>query len=396
MKVVVGVSGGIAIYKVVDLVRRFIKRGDQVRVVMTRSATRFVSPELFREISLMPVMTDVFGNAETAAHIKLAQWCDLMIIAPATANIIGKVASGIADDALSTVAIALAKPLIVFPAMNSDMYRNPATQANLATLKARGIYVVQPDSGELACGVEGIGRLPEPEVIVYQVDRIMGALSSRPLRGVRLIVTAGGTRENIDPVRFIGNRSSGKMGHAIAKVASERGAEVVLITTSEIEPPANVYEVVKVETAAQMRQAILERYGEARVVVMAAAVADYRVANPAEQKIKKASDTLTLELVKNPDILLELGRTKTNQVLVGFAAETQAVETNAAEKLERKNLDMIVANDVTAAGAGFGVDTNIVTLITRSSVKVCPLMTKVEVAGVILSEVERLIASTKP
>ena len=397
MKIVVGISGGIAIYKIVELVRAFKKHGDEVKVVMTQSATQFISPELFREISLEPVMTNIFGNIDYAAHIKLANWCDAMLIAPATANIIGKIACGIADDALTTVAIALPsdKPLIIAPAMNSHMYLNAAVTANITTLKTRGIYIIEPTSGELACGTEGVGRLPEPTSIISQFDSIMNEVRAKiglnkRLNNCKIIVTAGGTRESIDPVRFIGNRSSGKMGHAIASVACERGAEVVLVTTSAIEVSAAI-KVIKVETAEQMRLAVLSEYDNASAVVMAAAVADYRVETPATQKIKKTSDELTLHLVKNPDILLELGEKKRQQVLVGFAAETQAVEANAIEKLNRKKLDMIVANDVSAEGAGFGVDTNIITLITTSGVKRYPIMSKIEVAGVILDRLEQFL-----
>ena len=388
MKIIIGVSGGIAVYKIVELVRRFKKRGDEVRVVMTQSAQKFVTAELFREISLEPVMTDVFGNEETAAHIKLANWCDAMLIAPATANIIGKITAGIADDALSTVAIAMHKPLIIAPAMNEAMYKSAAVTANLLTLKQRGIKIIEPSSGDLACGVTGVGRLPEPIEIVEQVDKILSV--DKTLIGRKIIVTAGGTREAIDPVRYIGNRSSGKMGHAIAAEAANRGADVILVTTSNLIPPANV-KVINVESTAQMRKAVLNEYDNAAAVIMAAAVADYRVVNPAVQKIKKSDETLTLELVKNPDILLELGKIKQKQVLIGFAAETQKVETNAIEKLKKKNLDMIVANDVTAAGAGFSVDTNIVTLINSNGVKEYPIMLKSEVAALILNELEKIL-----
>ena len=392
MKYIIGVSGGIAIYKIVELVRRFKKRGDEVRVVMTKSAEKFVSAELFKEISLEPVMTEVFGNEETAAHIKWARWCDAMIIAPATANIIGKITAGIADDSLSTVAIAVNKPLIICPAMNEAMYRSPAVTANLSTLKSRGIKIIEPAKGELACGGEGVGRLPEPYEIVEQVDKILNA--KKNLTGRKIIVTAGGTREAIDPVRYIGNRSSGKMGHAIAEAASRRGAEVILITTSNLTSPANV-NVVNVESTEQMRQAVLSEYETAAAVIMAAAVADYRVINPAEQKIKKSDDKLTLELVKNPDILLELGQHKQHQVLIGFAAETQTVEANAIAKLKKKNLDMIVANDVTATGAGFSVDTNIVTLITLDGATEYPKMFKSEVADIILDKLENFFEKSK-
>ncbi len=391
MKFIVGVSGGIAIYKVVDLVRRFKKRGDEVRVVMTDSATKFVTPELFREISLEPVMTAVFNNEETAAHIKWAQWCDAMIIAPATANVIGKLAAGIADDALTTVAIAMTKPLIIAPAMNKDMFNSAAVTANLSILKQRGVNIIKPSSGELACGVEGVGRLPEPVEIVEQVDKILNA--DKRLSGYKILVTAGGTREAIDPVRYIGNRSSGKMGYAIAKIAAEYGAEVILVTSSSLEVPPNV-KCINVESAEQMRQAVLSEYETVSAVIMAAAVADYRVAEPSKQKIKKSEDTLTLELVKNPDILLELGQRKQKQILIGFAAETQTVEANAIKKLKKKNLDMIVANDVTSEGAGFGVDTNIVTLITSNGATPYPKMSKAEVAEVILNELLSFLLDT--
>ena len=392
MKFIIGVSGGIAIYKVVDLVRKFKKRGDDVRVVMTKAAMKFVTPDLFREISLEPVMTDVFGNDETAAHIKWTKWCDAMIIAPATANVIGKLSSGIADDALTTVAIAMTKPLIVVPAMNEAMYNNLAVQKNLSTLKTRGVKIVDPSKGELACGGEGVGRLPEPEEIVKQVDKILS--QKKTLFGKKIIVTAGGTREPIDPVRYIGNRSSGKMGHAIAKAAADRGAQVVLVTTSNLIPPENV-KVINVESAEQMRYIVNAEFEMSDAVIMAAAVADYRVAEPATQKIKKNSDTLTLELVKNPDILFELGQKKNRQILIGFAAETQTVEENAIAKLKKKNLDMIVANDVTAKGAGFAVDTNIVTLITSEGLNFYPQMQKSEVAEIILNELEKFLTNDK-
>ena len=388
MKFIIGVSGGIAIYKVVDLVRKFKKRGDEVRVVMTESATRFVTAELFREISLEPVMINVFDNEEVASHIKWAKWCDAMIIAPATANVIGKLTAGIADDALTTVAIAMTKPLIIAPAMNEAMYRSAAVTSNLVTLKNRGVKIIQPSTGELACGGEGVGRLPEPEEIVKHVDDILNV--QKTLQGCKIIVTAGGTREAIDPVRYIGNRSSGKMGHAIAKVAAECGAEVILVTTSSLETPPSV-KVVPVESAAEMRQVVLSEYNTASAVIMAAAVADYRVAEPSKQKIKKSDDTLTLELVKNPDILLELGQNKRQQILIGFAAETQLVVENAISKLKKKNLDMIVANDVTAAGAGFGVDTNIVTLITSNGATEFPIMSKIEVANIILDNLKNFL-----
>ena len=391
MKYIVGVSAGISIYKILEMIRIFIKRGDSVKVVMTSNSQKFISPQLFKEISNNEVMIDVFNNFDNAAHINIVKWCDAMIIAPATANIIGKISNGIADDSLSTVAIALNKPLIICPAMNENMYLNPAVQHNLKILKSRGINIIEPSNGSLACGTFGIGRLPEPLEIVSSIDNI---LNNFELKGKKIIVTAGGTREPIDPVRFISNRSSGKMGHAIAEVANNRGAEVILISTSNIQTSSKI-KLIKVETAEQMRKNILNHFNDCDVLIMSAAVADYHVKNISAQKIKKSDDNLTLELVKNPDILFELGKIKQNQILIGFAAETENFESNAREKLIKKNLDMIVANDVTAKGAGFEVDTNIVTLITQDSIKKYPLMKKSEVAEIIINYASKTLGTLK-
>ena len=388
--VVLGVCGGIAAYKAVEIVSRLIKLGAEVHVIMTESATRFVTPLTFREISGQPVHTTMWEEPKTwnVEHIALARRADLFVIAPATANMIGKMANGIADDFLSTTVMATPAPVLLFPAMNTQMYLNPATQANLVTLRNRGIQIMEPASGLLACGTEGVGRLPEPSEIAQCIAthfRYSGSLC-----GIRVLVTAGGTREAIDPVRFIGNRSSGKMGYAIATAAAERGATVTLVSGPVILPVPCGVNRISVESAAQMREAVLSVFAETDIVIKAAAVADYRPEVAAEQKIKKSSDTLTLCLTKNPDILAELGKLKTTQFLVGFAAETQELLAHATEKLRKKNLDMLVANDVTQAGAGFDADTNIVKVLSKDgSVEELPQMSKAELGHVIL---DRIIA----
>lgn len=386
--VVLGVCGGIAAYKAVDVVSRLIKLDAEVHVVMTESATHFVTPLTFREISAQPVHTSLWEDPKTwnVEHIALARRADLFVIAPASANMIGKLANGIADDFLSTTVMATPAPVMIFPAMNTNMYLNPSVQGNLATLKSRGLQIVDPASGMLACGTEGIGRLPESSDIV---ERIVSHFQySGSLHGMRFLVTAGGTREPIDPVRFIGNRSSGKMGYAIAAAAAERGAVVTLVSGPvSLSTPCGVNRVA-VESASQMREAVLAAFPETDVVIKAAAVADYRPETAAGQKIKKTSDTMTLVLAKNPDILAELGRLKTTQFLVGFAAETQELVAHATEKLQKKNLDMLVANDVTLNGAGFDSDTNIVRILSRDgSMEELPKMSKTELGRVILDRI---------
>lgn len=388
-KIVLGVTGGIAVYKAVDLVSRLRKQGCQVRVVMTEHAQQFVTPLTFKEISGNQVAVSMWsGNQEfNVEHIALANWADAFVVAPATANILAKMAYGLADDLLSTTLLAAQAPIIVCPAMNTGMYENPATQENIAKLKARGVTVMPPAVGKLACGTSGAGRLPEPQQIV---EFISGFFARREgdLRGLKVLVTAAGTREPIDPVRFVGNRSSGKMGYAVAQMAAERGAEVLLVSgPSALAIPANV-RAVKVETTNEMLEACLAAYGDMDIVIKAAAVADYRPHDVADQKIKKKTDdALTVVMDKNPDILKTLGGLKTHQVLVGFAAETQNLLANAMEKVVKKNLDMIVANDVTAAGAGFNADTNIVKfLFADGEVRSLEQMPKVDVANCILDE----------
>ena len=386
--VVLGVCGGIAVYKSVDLVSRLIKQNAEVHVIMTEAATQFVTPLTFREISGQPVYTTMWTEPKlwNVEHIELARRADLFVIAPATANMIGKMAHGIADDFLSTAVMATTAPVLLAPAMNTQMYLNAATQSNLALLRERGIQIMDPASGLLACGTSGVGRLPEPFEIV---DRICNHFRyAGSMHGLRVLVTAGGTREAIDPVRYIGNRSSGKMGYAIAAAAAARGAEVTLVSGPvALSVPAGVNRI-SVESAAQMREAVLAAFPSTDIVIKAAAVADYRPETAEPQKIKKNSASLTLVLTKNPDILAELGQLKQSQFLVGFAAETQDLIAHATDKLRRKNVDMLVANDVTVSGAGFESDTNIVKILfPDGTVEELPQMSKQELGQVILDRV---------
>lgn len=392
-KIVLGVTGGIAVYKAVDLVSRLRKAGCEVRVVMTEHAQQFVTPLTFKEISGNAVATSMWNaNQEfNVEHIALANWADAFLVAPATANILAKMACGIADDLLSTTLLAAQAPIVVCPAMNTGMYQNPATQENIAKLQERGVTVMPPAVGHLACGTSGPGRLPEPQQIVEFMSAFFAGREG-DLRGLRVLVTAAGTREPIDPVRYVGNRSSGKMGYAVAQMAAERGADVLLISgPSALAAPPNV-RVVNVETTNEMLEACLADYGDVDIVIKAAAVADYRPRDVADQKIKKKTDdALTVVMDKNPDILKTLGAKKEQQVLVGFAAETQNLLANAREKVVKKNLDMIVANDVTAAGAGFNSDTNIVKfLFANGDVRELEQMPKVDVANKILDEAIRI------
>lgn len=392
-KIVLGVTGGIAVYKAVDLVSRLRKAGCEVRVVMTEHAQQFVTPLTFKEISGNAVATSMWNaNQEfNVEHIALANWADAFLVAPATANILAKMACGIADDLLSTTLLAAQAPIVVCPAMNTGMYQNPATQENIAKLQERGVTIIPPAVGHLACGTSGPGRLPEPQQIVEFMSAFFAGREG-DLRGLRVLVTAAGTREPIDPVRYVGNRSSGKMGYAVAQMAAERGADVLLISgPSALATPPNV-RVVNVETTNEMLEACLAAYGDVDIVIKAAAVADYRPRDVADQKIKKKTDdALTVVMDKNPDILKTLGAKKEQQVLVGFAAETQNLLANAREKVVKKNLDMIVANDVTAAGAGFNSDTNIVKfLFANGDVRELEQMPKVDVANKILDEAIRI------
>ena len=394
-KIALGVTGGIAVYKAVDLVSRLRKQGAEVRVIMTEHAQQFVTPLTFKEISGNKVAVSMWDSNQefNVEHISLANWADAFVVAPATANILAKMANGIADDLLSTTLLAAQAPIIVCPAMNTGMYQNSITQENIEKLQKHGVTVMPPAVGYLACGVTGPGRLPEPQQIVEFIDAFF-AKKDGDMVGMKVLVTAAGTREPIDPVRFVGNRSSGKMGYAIAQAAAQRGAEVLLVTgPSALEIPPNV-NGVKVESTNEMLEACMEAYEKMDVVIKAAAVADYRPRDVADQKIKKKTDdALTVVMDKNPDILKELGARKAHQILVGFAAETQNLLDNAREKIVKKNLDMIVANDVTAAGAGFNADTNIVKFLFPSGeVRSLEQMAKTQVANILLDTVMELKA----
>ena len=387
--IVLGVTGGIAAYKACDLVSRLKKQGACVRVVLTANACKFVPPLTFETLSSNPVVTDTFEPRKSLEHISLAKWADAFVIAPASANCLAKLANGIADDLLSTTALAMTAPLLIAPAMNANMWRHPATRANFKTLLERGAQAVGPMSGHLACGDDDVGRMAEPAQIVEALDKLLNP--RRDFEGKHVLVTAGPTVERIDPVRYITNRSSGKMGYAIAEAARDRGAEVTLVSGPVNLAAPTGMEVVKIESSADLCEAVLSRGDWADVVIQAAAPADYTPANVAQSKIKKTGAGMTLELKNTTDIAKALGeRKRPGQVLVAFAAETDRVLENAKGKLEKKNADLIVANDVTRPGAGFGVDTNAVTLITREDEKPLPVMSKRDVADAILDRVAAL------
>lgn len=384
--VVLGVTGGIAVYKACELLRLLQKRGIDVFVVMTQNACRFVAPLTFETLSGHPVAVDTFDRPQTweVEHIALAKRADLFLIAPATANIMGKMACGIADDMLSTTVMATRAPVLVAPAMNTGMWENAAVQQNVKTLRARGVEIVAPVSGHLACGDNGAGKLEDVAVIAERACELLFA--KKDMEGLRVMVTAGPSREALDPVRYISNRSSGKMGYAIAQAAQKRGAEVTLLSGPvAIEAPQGV-KLVPFTTTQELLDRASELAQEQDLLIQAAAPADYRAKEVAPQKIKKqGGEPMTFTLVENPDVAATLGKAKrSGQVFVGFAAETNDVLAHARDKLTRKNLDMIVANDVTRPGAGFDVDTNIVTLITKDGQEALPMMSKAEVAQRIL------------
>jgi phosphopantothenoylcysteine decarboxylase/phosphopantothenate--cysteine ligase len=394
-EIILGVTGGIAAYKAVELLRLLTKAGAGVHVIMTGAATEFVTPLTFQTLSMNPVSTSLFNliSEREIGHISLADRADLFIIAPATANVIGKLASGIADDMLTTTVMATKAPVLIAPAMNVNMYQNPLYRENEAKLKRHGFLFVEPASGMLACGWEGEGKLQEPQVIF---EEALAALSKKDLAGENILVTAGPTREELDPVRYISNHSSGKMGYAIAGAARRRGARVMLVTGPTCLAEPYGVETVQVTTALDMRLAIMDRLEESTMVIKAAAVADYRPARRAALKIKKSAGSHTLELEKNPDILGELGEIKGKRLLVGFAAETDDLVGNAGKKLAEKNLDMVVANDISLEGAGFNVDTNIVKLLFRDgTVEDLPLMGKQALADIILDRVMGLKTGTE-
>ena len=391
--IIVAVSAGIAAYKAIEVVSRLRKKGAEVKVVMTQNATHIASPLTFGEISGHPVALDMFEQVHQwdVEHIALATWADAYVVVPATANVIGKIYAGIADDMLTTTIMATKAPKYLCPAMNTEMYNNPITQRNLEGLRSLGYHIMDPAEGWLACGITGVGRLPEPEAIVDWLEAKM--CSTNELEGTTILVTAGGTQESIDPVRYIGNRSSGKMGYAIAEQAARMGAKVILVSAPTSLPIPNGVDFISVDSAVSMQEAVEARYNDVNVVIMAAAVSDFRVLHKAEQKIKKM-ESMTIELVKNPDILQGLGSKKSHQILVGFAAETEHVIKYGQDKVAKKNLDMLVANDVSKSNAGFNVDTNEgYFLYPDKEPKEMPNMKKSDLARHILREVIDLVAN---
>ncbi|GIO30646.1 MULTISPECIES: bifunctional phosphopantothenoylcysteine decarboxylase/phosphopantothenate--cysteine ligase CoaBC [Paenibacillus] len=389
--IVLGVTGGIAAFKAASLCSKLVQKGADVHVIMTSSAKQFITELTLQSLSKNAVFSDTFDERDPAvvSHIRLADAADLVLIAPATANMIGKMAHGLADDMLSTTLLATTAPVMVAPAMNVHMYGHPAVQENMKTLDRRGVMMIEPGEGLLACGYVGKGRMEEPETIVAVVEQYFARKEQAEpglLQGKKVVVTSGGTIERIDPVRYITNDSSGKMGFAIAKAAREMGADVRLIYgRTDVAPPAGV-DAEPVQSAEEMYRAVLKHWESSDLVIKAAAVADYRPAETASSKIKKKGDTMTLELVKTVDILEELGKSKTHQFLIGFAAETHDVETYAKDKLRRKNADLIVANDVTAEGAGFRSDTNIVQVFDEAGlVEQMPVMSKDDIARRLLA-----------
>lgn len=403
--ILLGVSGGIAAYKSAFLVREFVKAGAEVQVVMTEAAAQFITPLTLGALSRREVIMEMFPRgpaeptAQWTAHIELALWADIMLIAPATANTIAKIAYGFADNFLTTLVLALRCPLALAPSMDVDMYNNVATQRNLALLKERGVHLHPPESGELASGLKGPGRLPEPLTLVRWVESLLGK-TRQDLQGKNVLVTAGPTHEPIDPVRYVGNRSSGKMGFALAAAAARRGAEVTLISGPVHLPTPSAVRRIDVTTAGEMALAVEEEFPSTHLLIMTAAVADFSPSSPSTEKIKRegvAGNRMILELEKNPDILRNAGERKTSQVLVGFALETSDGVQNARQKLSAKHLDAIVLNNPMEEGAGFGTDTNVVTILTSDgAMEHLPKMSKQEVAEEILNRVVPLLSSLQP
>ena len=393
--VVIGVSGGIAVYKALDVISRLRKLGVNIHVIMTKSATEFVTPLSFQSLSQNYVVCDMFEEPKTwdVEHISLAKKADVFLVAPATANIIGKIANGIADDMLTTTIMATKGKVLIAPAMNTNMYENPIVQKNISTLKELGYNFVEPEIGRLACGDIGKGKLATPETIVDDVVNLL--MQKQDLKGKKIVVTAGPTIESVDPMRYITNRSTGKMGYSIANEAIKRGADVTLISgPTNLTPPQNLKKLVKIESAQDMYDAVIDNLDKNDVIIKSAAVADYKPKNYSNKKIKKSDNDLVIELDRNKDIAYEIGKIKNNKILVGFAAETNDLLENATNKIKKKNLDFIVANDLTKEGAGFGVDTNIVKIIDKEgNISDYPKMKKEEVANVILDKVKSLLKS---
>ena len=389
-KIVLGITGGIAAYKAAELTRALIRAGAQVRVIMTKSAMEFITPLTMQTLSQGPVYTDMFAPTDQydMAHIALADFVDVFVIAPATGNVIGKIASGIADDLLTTTVMAQNKPALICPAMNDKMLANPIVQNNIFKLKKMGYMVMDSGVGELACKTSGSGRLPEISKILQAVEFL---LAPKDFSGERVLVTAGPTEEPLDPVRFITNRSSGKMGYAIARAAHQRGAKVTLISGPTKIPPPEADQIIYVRTALEMYRAVMEHYEKATVIIKAAAVADYRPKTEAREKIKKDRGIPGIELTRNPDIIAAISAKKRKGILVGFAMETQDLLANARQKLLKKNMDMIVANSLREKGAGFETDTNIITIIDRNGKTIAlEKMTKIDAAHKILDHVKML------
>lgn len=386
-KIVLGITGGIAAYKSAELTREFVKRESFVRIIMTKNATEFITPLTLQALSGHPVFTDMFATIREfeMAHISLAEYANIIVIAPATANIIGKIASGVADDLLTTVVMATRAPVLICPAMNLNMYDNVIVKENISRLSVRGYLFMEPGYGELACKAEGYGRLPEIPDIVEEVETI---LTPKDLLGEKILVTAGPTREPLDPVRYISNYSSGKMGYALAIAGRRRGASVTLISGPSLLPAPRGINFVPVSSAVEMRDAVMENLNTSTVIIKAAAVADYRPSVCSNSKIKKQDGELVIRLERNPDIIAEVSKKKGNRILVGFAVETENILENAKAKLVEKNMDIIVANDVTKEGAGFGYDTNIIKILTADDqIEDLPLMSKMEVADRILDRI---------
>jgi len=390
-RILLGVTGGIAAYKSAELIRLFVKAGCSVKVIMTRHATEFITPLTLQTVSGNPVFMEMFSliRDHDIAHIALAQEADALVIAPATANIIGKMAAGMADDLLTTVALAIKAPILICPAMNTNMYENAVVRENMQKLASRGCHVMEAGEGELACKSEGAGRLPDLEDILDEVQCI---LTPKDLTGERILVTAGPTREPFDPVRFITNYSSGKMGYALAIAARRRGASVALVSGPSVLPAPRGVDFIPVSSAVEMREAVMNHFKEATIIIKSAAVADFRPSTRADEKIKKKGGPLVLTLEKNPDILAEIGKIKEGRILIGFAMESEDLVANAAAKLKQKNLDLIIANDVKQSGAGFQTDTNIVKILDRNGgIEELPLMDKMDVAERILDRAKRLL-----
>jgi phosphopantothenoylcysteine decarboxylase/phosphopantothenate--cysteine ligase len=394
-KIILGITGGIAAYKSAELTREFVKQGAQVTVVMTKNATNFITPLTLQTLSGNPVYTDTFsltGEWEIG-HISMAEAADIIVIAPATANMIGKIASGIADDLLSTTVMATRAPVLICPAMNTNMYTNTIVRANCEKLSSLGYHIMDADYGELACKTEGAGRLPSPDDIVEEVASI---LTEKDLAGENVLITAGPTREPFDPIRFISNYSSGKMGYAFAVMAKRRGADVTLITGPTVLPVPSGVNVHEVSTAVSMRDEVMKHLNKSTIIIKVAAVADYRPAVLSDSKIKKDDGPFNITLERNPDIIAEIGKIKGDRILVGFAMETEDLLKNAYDKLLAKNMDLIVANDLSRPGSGFQYDTNSVRVIDRSgTVRKFPLMTKTKIADRVLDRIKKLREDSK-